>query len=186
MDRKKSLLVMLVLYCVIGIAACIIYVTSNTSVSDTPVSAPQADYAAKTTEPASTETEAAVTESVTTETQATETAVAETAETESTETESTETESAETESATVPEDTETKAKDAETATEAEFTYTASQISNRQLCIRRGPSKDYKIIGHLQRGDTGDVISIEDEWVLLKSGDIEGYVFKDYLQITEKQ
>ena len=42
-----------------------------------------------------------------------------------------------------------------------------------------------IIGSLKPGDSGDVIDIGEDWVLLKHGRIEGYVFKKYLLLTEQ-
>ena len=69
--------------------------------------------------------------------------------------------------------------------EPDYTYTASHSTGR-LFIRNGPSLDYKIISFMRPGTTGDVISIGNEWVLLKYGDIEGYVFKVYLTLTPKE
>lgn len=89
---------------------------------------------------------------------------------------SVETESAETES-TEPE--------SEVLPEPEYTYTASHSSQR-LFIRDGASMRAKIIGFLRPGESGDVISIGESWVLVKHGDIEGYVFKEYLTLTERQ
>lgn len=89
----------------------------------------------------------------------------------SAETESAETESAEPESEVLP--------------EPEYTYTASHSSQR-LFIRDGASMRAKIIGFLRPGESGDVISIGESWVLVKHGDIEGYVFKEYLTLTERQ
>ena len=43
----------------------------------------------------------------------------------------------------------------------------------------------KVLDFMNPGTTGDVISIDDEWVLLKYKDIEGYVYKEYWNITEK-
>lgn len=71
------------------------------------------------------------------------------------------------------------------AAEPDYTYTASHSTGR-LFIRNGPSLDYEIISFMRPGTTGDVISIGDEWVLLKYGDIEGYVFKSYLTLTPKE
>lgn len=71
------------------------------------------------------------------------------------------------------------------AAETDYTYTASHSTGR-LFIRNGPSLDYEIISFMHPGTTGDVISIGDEWVLLKYGDIEGYVFKSYLTLTPKE
>lgn len=67
--------------------------------------------------------------------------------------------------------------------EPHYRYTASHSSQR-LFIRNGASLQAKIIGALQPGDTGEVIRIEEAWVYLTHGRIEGYVFKEYLTLTE--
>ena len=69
--------------------------------------------------------------------------------------------------------------------EPKYTYTTSHSSGR-LFIRDGASMDNKIISFMRPGTTGDVISISDEWVFLKYNDIEGYVYKGYLNLTEKK
>lgn len=69
----------------------------------------------------------------------------------------------------------------ETAPEPEYTYTASHSSQR-LFIRAAASMDAEIIGSLQPGESGDVILIGDDWVLLRHGDIEGYVASRYLTL----
>jgi uncharacterized protein YgiM (DUF1202 family) len=89
--------------------------------------------------------------------------------------------SAETESA----ETESTEPESEVLPEPEYTYTASHSSQR-LFIRDGASMRAKIIGFLRPGESGDVISIGESWVLVKHGDIEGYVFKEYLTLTERQ
>lgn len=67
--------------------------------------------------------------------------------------------------------------------EPHYRYRASHSSQR-LFIRNGASLQAKIIGALQPGDTGEVIRIEEAWVYLKHNRIEGYVFKEYLTLTE--
>lgn len=71
--------------------------------------------------------------------------------------------------------------------EPDYTYTAIHSTGR-LFIRNGPSLDYDIISFMRPGTTGDVISLKesDEWVLLRYNDIEGFVFKGYLKLTEKE
>lgn len=108
-----------------------------------------------------------------------------------------ETESAETELPSLPElppapsvetesaETEITEPESEVLPEPEYTYTASHSSQR-LFIRDGASMRAKIIGFLRPGESGDVISIGESWVLVKHGDIEGYVFKEYLTLTERQ
>lgn len=67
--------------------------------------------------------------------------------------------------------------------EPQYTYTAIHRS-QWLYIRKGPSMEEEIIGHLLPGDSGEVISIGEEWVYLKHEALEGYVFKKYLKLTE--
>ncbi len=67
--------------------------------------------------------------------------------------------------------------------EPQYTYTAIQRS-KHLNIRENPSLKAKIIGVLLPGETGEVISIGEEWVLVKHDELEGYVFKEYLKLTE--
>lgn len=71
--------------------------------------------------------------------------------------------------------------------EPDYTYTAIHSTGR-LFIRNGPSLNYDIISFMRPGTTGDVISLKesDEWVLLRYNDIEGFVFKAYLELTEKE
>lgn len=64
-----------------------------------------------------------------------------------------------------------------------YTYTAVHSAGR-LFIRSGPSLENQIISFMRPGTTGDVVSVGDAWVLLQYGDIEGYVFKGYLKLTE--
>ncbi len=67
--------------------------------------------------------------------------------------------------------------------EPQYTYTAIQKS-KKLFIRDDDSLSANIIGYLMPGDSGDVISIGPTWVLLKHGEIEGYSYKEYLQLDE--
>lgn len=91
-----------------------------------------------------------------------------------------------TETAEMEETAEAKSVPEETvdASQPQYTYTAIQSSKR-LFIRTGPSLEADIISFLKRGDTGEVIEIGDEWVLLRHGDVEGYSFKKYLSLEEQ-
>lgn len=68
--------------------------------------------------------------------------------------------------------------------ELEYTYTAIHQSSK-LHIRDGASLDAEIIGFLNQGESGSVIRIEGDWVLLEHGDLEGYVYKKYLKLEER-
>lgn len=67
--------------------------------------------------------------------------------------------------------------------EPQYTYIAIHKSQK-LFIRDNNSITAKVIGYLNPGDTGEVVSIGPAWVLLKHGELEGYVFKEYLQLEE--
>ena len=90
-----------------------------------------------------------------------------------------------TETAELEETAEAKSVPEETvdASQPQYTYTAIQNSKR-LFIRTGPSLEADIISFLKPGDTGEVIEIGEEWVLLRHGDVEGYSFKKYLSLEE--
>lgn len=91
-----------------------------------------------------------------------------------------------TETAEMEETAEAKSVPEETvdASQPQYTYTAIQSSKR-LFIRTGPSLEADIISFLKPGDTGEVIEIGEEWVLLRHGDVEGYSFKKYLSLEEQ-
>lgn len=91
-----------------------------------------------------------------------------------------------TETAELEETAEAKSVPEETvdASQPQYTYTAIQNSKR-LFIRTGPSLEADIISFLKPGDTGEVIEIGEEWVLLRHGDVEGYSFKKYLSLEEQ-
>lgn len=72
----------------------------------------------------------------------------------------------------------------EATPEPEYTYTASHSSQR-LFIRAAASMDAEIIGSLQPGESGDVILIGEDWVLLRHGETEGYVASRYLTLEIK-
>lgn len=61
---------------------------------------------------------------------------------------------------------------------------ADQDKGKRLFIRKSPSTEGEVLGVLWTGQSGEIIDIGDEWVLLKYGDIEGYVFKEFLIIEE--
>lgn len=64
-----------------------------------------------------------------------------------------------------------------------YTYTAVHSTGR-LFIRNGPSLEHQIISFMLPGTTGVVVSVGEEWVLLEYEEVEGYVFKGYLELTE--
>lgn len=79
---------------------------------------------------------------------------------------------------------ETEAAETDTMAEPEYTYTAIHHSSK-LFIREDASLNAGIIGFLKPGESGDVIRVEDDWVLLKHGNVEGFVYKKYLDLKER-
>ena len=67
--------------------------------------------------------------------------------------------------------------------EPQYTFTVVEISGR-LRIRKEPSTDAEILDYMRAGESGEVIRIDEEWVLLKHGETEGYSFGKYLSLEE--
>ena len=168
MHRKKVLFTILTLYATAGIIACLLYNNPLFVAIGSDHTIDQASLL-----PAQTQ-------------QTTEEEIPSTALEASTEPET----SIEEETSTEPEtsiEEETSTEPETIVEEPDYTYTAIHSTGR-LFIRNGPSLDYDIISFMRPGTTGDVISLKesDEWVLLRYNDIEGFVFKGYLELTEKE
>ncbi len=78
---------------------------------------------------------------------------------------------------------------AEESTEAEteavaYTYRAIHKKYR-LFIRETPDAASPSIGYLKPGETGDVISVDEDWILLEHNGLTGYVSAQFLELTEK-
>ncbi len=179
MRRKNAYILLLILFLMVGGTGCFIYYKEPDLLPvSTPVSSSPGSATLSAPIRGSSESEESVEFSLPTLPALAAESLEETVETaESTETvesveseETPETESAPTETVDAP--------------QKQYTYTAIQKSKR-LFIRNGASLEADIIGFLRPGDSGDVIDIGEEWVLLKHGDIEGYSFKEYLKLTEK-
>ena len=82
------------------------------------------------------------------------------------------------------ESTGTESAETDMTAEPEYTYTAIHHSSK-LFIREDASLNAGIIGFLKPGESGDVIRVEDDWVLLKHGNVEGFVYKKYLDLKER-
>lgn len=58
-------------------------------------------------------------------------------------------------------------------------------ANSYVNIRKEPSIDSEIVGKLYRGCATDILEyLEEDWVKIKSGDVEGYIDSKYLAIGE--
>ena len=53
-----------------------------------------------------------------------------------------------------------------------------------VTIHSGPSDSDPAIGTLPAGDTGIVLGREGNWIFVQSGELEGYVYQSFLEITE--
>ncbi len=51
--------------------------------------------------------------------------------------------------------------------------------NDNMNVRAEESTDAEIVGRLRKGDVADVIEIGEEWTLIESGNVKGYVKNDY-------
>ena len=54
------------------------------------------------------------------------------------------------------------------------------VVDTYLNIRKGPGKDYSVIGKLPKNAGCSIISEEDGWTKIKSGKVTGYVSSEYL------
>ena len=74
-----------------------------------------------------------------------------------------------------------------TEAEAPVSYSYRAIHQKyRLFIREAPDASAKSLGYLKPGNTGDVISVDGDWVLLEHDGITGYVSSQFLELTEKQ
>jgi cell wall-associated NlpC family hydrolase len=59
------------------------------------------------------------------------------------------------------------------------------IADSYVNIRKKPSTDSEVVGKLYRGCATDILErLEDDWVKIKSGDVEGYIASNYLAIGD--
>lgn len=55
------------------------------------------------------------------------------------------------------------------------------IADNYVNIRKGPTTDSEVVGKLYKGCAADILErLEDGWVKIKSGDVEGYISSDFL------
>ena len=54
----------------------------------------------------------------------------------------------------------------------------------KLRVRKEPSLQAEVLGHLYGYQTGEVISLSEEWALIKYKDLEGYCSLKYLTLEE--
>ena len=179
MKRKTAFIIMICLYLVTGAAACAILFSSGLRSSTPAVSA---DPSAQTESSEATDPSAQTESSEATDSSA---------QTESSETANSavQTESPDSaDSSAGPEQVAEPSESPETPSaqkeEVKYRGIADQDKGKRLFIRKSPSTEGEVLGVLWTGQSGEIIDIGDEWVLLKYGDIEGYVFKEFLIIEE--
>lgn len=73
--------------------------------------------------------------------------------------------------------------DEDSLSSEEQSYTFVAIHDRgRLFIRDMPSMDGNIIGHMYRGQKGDVIKDGDGWIYARYKDVTGYISKEYVEL----
>ena len=157
MKRKTAFIIMICLYLVTGAAACAILFSSGLRSS---IPAVSADPSAQTELP-----EAADPSVQTESSEATDS-------------------SAQAEQEQIAESSDSSETPSAQKAEVKYRGIADQDKGKRLFIRKSPSTEGEVLGVLWTGQSGEIIDIGDEWVLLKYGDIEGYVFKEFLIIEE--
>ncbi len=68
--------------------------------------------------------------------------------------------------------------------EQEETLIIAQVNN-YVNIRSIPSTDGEIVGKLYNNSVGVLLSVEDDWYYMKSGNVEGYVKAEYFEKGEQ-
>ena len=76
--------------------------------------------------------------------------------------------------------------DAEPETETVTVGTVNVGSNTYLNLRSGSGMEHSIIGHLLRGTEVEVIGESGDWYEIVVPEATGYVYKDYLNVTEQE
>lgn len=167
MKRKTAFIIMICLYLVTGAAACAILFSSGLRSS---IPAVSADSSAQTELPEATDPSAQTESSEATDPSA-QAELPEAAD-----------------SSAGPEQVAEPSESPETPSaqkeEVKYRGIADQDKGKRLFIRKSPSTESEILGVLWTGQSGEILDIGEEWVLLKYGDIEGYVFKEFLIIEE--
>ena len=169
MKRKTAFIIMICLYLLTGAAACAILFSSGLRSSIPGVSA---DPSAQTELPEAADS-SAQTESSETANSAVQTESPDSADP-----------SAQAEQEQIAESSDSSETPSAQKEEMKYRGIADQDEGKRLFIRKSPSTEGEILGVLWTGQSGEILDIGEEWVLLKYGDIEGYVFKEFLIIEE--
>lgn len=193
MKRKTAFIIMICLYLVTGAAACAILFSSGLRSS---IPAVSADPSAQTELPEAADSSVQTESSEATDSSAQAElpeAADSSAQTESSKTANSavQTESpdsadpsAQAEQEQIAESSDSSETPSAQKAEVKYRGIADQDKGKRLFIRKSPSTEGEVLGVLWTGQSGEIIDIGEEWVLLKYGDIEGYVFKEFLIIEE--
>ena len=74
----------------------------------------------------------------------------------------------------------------EAATETVAVGTVNVRSDTYLNLRSGSGMEHSVIGHLLRGTEVEVIGESGDWYQVVVPEATGYVYKDYLDVTERE
>lgn len=193
MKRKTAFIIMICLYLLTGAAACAILFSSGLRSS---IPAVSADPSAQTELPEAADPSVQTESSEATDSSAQAElpeAADSSAQTESSETANSAVQtgspdsadpSAQAEQEQIAESSDSSETPSAQKAEVKYRGIADQDKGKRLFIRKSPSTEGEVLGVLWTGQSGEIIDIGDEWVLLKYGDIEGYVFKEFLIIEE--
>ena len=69
-------------------------------------------------------------------------------------------------------------------TASEDSETTGTVTASALNVRCGAGMDYSVIDVIYRGDTVQVLGSDGSWYEITYDDVEGYVYSDYLTVTE--
>jgi len=104
----------------------------------------------------------------------------------STSTDSSETDTSSEDSSDTTDDTEASDESTEEASDdsEESNLCIAQVDN-YVYIRSEPSADSEYVGKLYDNSVGEIIEDDGEWLLIKSGDVEGYVCAQYVKTGDE-
>lgn len=91
-----------------------------------------------------------------------------------------------TDTADVLDEEEQQAEDAAAAEAARYEKLAVASVNDYANVRAKASADSKLVGHIYNNNLGHVLDTKGDWVKIKSGDVTGWVKKDYLTVGSEK
>lgn len=85
---------------------------------------------------------------------------------------------------TIDESTKDTVEEKTTEEENEYANLAFSIANNYVNIRKKPDLESEVVGKLYEGSAATVIFEKDDWVKVESGNVTGYISKEFLAIGE--